>query len=189
MESFLPAGSTVKKVTVMPSDYGLERLKNEEKFGPALWGQVGAGAAASRASAAAAVEKEEDSEHEEEEEEEGDSEERLGTLKGGDGGTRTKVGLVFAGKLRKGVVPPPNVEDDDDDEDEEAGDDDDDEEEEDDFSDDDEDDDEDEDDEDGIGGSGVLEATVGAVAKGKSVQVAAGWGKTKDFDEEALRRY
>jgi hypothetical protein len=32
--SFCPAGESIKKCTVYPSDYGLERFKKEERFGP-----------------------------------------------------------------------------------------------------------------------------------------------------------
>ena len=34
LQSFLKKGQRLKKVTVYPSDYGLERMKEEARFGP-----------------------------------------------------------------------------------------------------------------------------------------------------------
>eukprot|EP01039_Chlorochromonas_danica_P004756 gene4756-5213_t len=40
LQSFCPVGRTVKEVTVYPSDFGLERMAVEEKFGPqGIWKQ------------------------------------------------------------------------------------------------------------------------------------------------------
>ena len=100
LESFMPPGGAVIKVSIYPSDYGLERMKHEERFGPKLWsGEDDEGGG------------DDDDKEEEEGGEEEDGVGVIGTLKGGrDGGVRTKVGLVFGGS---------DDEDDDDDDEEE----------------------------------------------------------------------
>ena len=150
-ESFVPAGGAVRRITVYPSDYGLERMAEEDRLGPRLWSSAApaAGGAMGRegeGSEDGGSEDEDDEEEEEDGDEDGDAgsdaSERLGSLDGGDGGKRTKVGLVFAGS--------------DDELSEEEG---------------------------------LPAPLIGVRAKNSRTQVAAGYGKTKDFDEEELRRY
>lgn len=152
MESFVPAGGAVLQVAVYPSNYGLEKLAHEARFGPKLWEDGGGGHGQ--------FGDEDEEAEDDEDEDEGDegsgsgsekggerrSGERLGQLDGGDGGTRKQVGVVFA----------------------DGG---------------------SEDDSDGDGEfEGLPAPLIGARAKGSRVQVAVGYGKTQDFDEDALRR-
>lgn len=71
----------MRSVTVYPSDYGLRRMKYEERFGPQMYNTEHDDAASNS--------------------EDGDvgseGSEEFGELDGGDGGTRKKVGLVIAG--------------------------------------------------------------------------------------------
>lgn len=83
VESFVPAGGSIIKVSVYPSDYGLERIEQEEKFGPSIATHGG---------------ESEDEESEDESEDDGE----LGELEGGDGGDRKRVGIVFAGSDDEG---------------------------------------------------------------------------------------
>lgn len=68
LQSFCPVGRTVKEVIVYPSDFGLERMAEEEKFGPkGIWKQP--------ANVNDETE-EKDEESDDDEEEDGDEEER-----------------------------------------------------------------------------------------------------------------
>jgi hypothetical protein len=52
LQSFLPPTGSIKAVTIYPSNFGLERMKLEDRFGPQLAGaSAGAPAAASAAAA------------------------------------------------------------------------------------------------------------------------------------------
>jgi hypothetical protein len=147
MESFVPAGGAVLKVAVYPSNYGLEKLAHEARFGPKLWQDGGGGHGQF-----GDEDDKEGSGSDEDEDGEADDEarsgERLGRLDGGDGGTRKQVGIVFADGSS----------------------------------------DEDSDEDDGDEFEVLPAPRLGARSKGSRVQVAVGYGKTQDFDEDALRR-
>ena len=148
MESFVPAGGAVLKVAVYPSNYGLEKLAHEARYGPKLWrdgddngdgngGGLGEGE----------EDDDDDDEVSESDDDDDDAEgERLGKLDGGDGGKRKQVGIVFASGGS-------------DSEDNDEG-----------------------------GFEGLPAPQMGTRSKGSRVQVAVGYGKTQDFDEDMLRR-
>jgi hypothetical protein len=140
-------GGAVVKASVYPSDYGLERMRHEERFGPKLWGgEAGDG-----------DDSDENGRDENGSDEGGSSDEDeaagevLGKLVGGDKGVRTKVGLVFGG----GGGSDGEGSDDDDDDDL----------------------------------SDLEGMPAPSVGKSRTVAVAGGYGKTKDYDEDQLRAY
>ena len=147
MESFVPAGGAVLKVAVYPSNYGLEKLAHEARYGPKLWreddndGSNGDGQGQNE---------EDDGEGDDTgsdvDEDSDASGDRLGKLDGGDGGKRKQVGIVFA----SGGSDSEDLEDGD-------------------FE-------------------GLPAPQIGTRSKGSRVQVAVGYGKTQDFDEDMLRR-